>query len=253
MATPCSAPFVGTAITAAFTQSFIMMFFIFFFMGLGLSFPYLFLSIFPNLMKFFPKPGRWMIYVKYLMGFLLVITLIWITNILLNHFNYYFIIAYVIIIIATILISYLFNYKKFIPLITIIIIFSLPNFTFFKSNYDPVDSSWLDFNQIDLQELINDNNFVFVDITADWCATCQYNKINVIKSTEIQNAFSKFNVVKVRGDWSKPNENILKYLNENGRYGIPFNIIYTKINPEGIPLSELLSNKEIAEIFTKYE
>ena len=251
MATPCSAPFVGTAITAAFTQSFIMMFFIFFFMGLGLSFPYLFLSIFPNLIQFFPKPGRWMIYVKYLMGFLLVITLIWITNILLNHFNYYFIIAYVVIIIATILISYLFNYKKFIPLITIIIIFSLPNFTFFKSNYDPVDSSWLDFNQIDLQELINDNNFVFVDITADWCATCQYNKINVIKSTEIQNAFSKFNVVKVRGDWSKPNENILKYLNENGRYGIPFNIIYTKINPEGIPLSELLSNKEIIEILTK--
>ena len=104
-----------------------------------------------------------------------------------------------------------------------------------------------------MQELINDNNFVFVDITADWCATCQYNKINVIKSTEIQNAFSKFNVVKVRGDWSKPNENILKYLNENGRYGIPFNKIYTKINPEGIPLSELLSNKEIIEILTKQE
>ena len=134
MATPCSAPFVGTAITAAFTQSFIMMFSIFFFMCFGLSFPYLFLSIFPNLMKFFPKPGRWMLYVKYLMGVLLVITLIWITNILLNHFNYYFIIAYVFIIIATILISYLFNYKKFIPLITIIIILSLPNFTLFKSN-----------------------------------------------------------------------------------------------------------------------
>ena len=66
------ATLVGTAITAAFTQSFIIIFFIFFFMGLGLSFPYLFLSIFPNLMKFFPKPGRWMIYVKYLMGFLLV-------------------------------------------------------------------------------------------------------------------------------------------------------------------------------------
>ena len=45
----------------------------------------------------------------------------------------------------------------------------------------------------------------------------------------------------------------LKYLNENGRYGIPFNKIYTKINPEGIPLSELLSNKEIIEILTKQE
>ena len=122
MATPCSAPFVGTAITAAFTQSLIMMFFIFFFMGLGLSFPYLFLSIFPNLMKFFPKPGRWMIFVKYLMGFLLIITLIWITSILLNHFNYYFIIAYVIIIIATIIVGYVLNYKTIISLITILVI-----------------------------------------------------------------------------------------------------------------------------------
>ena len=139
-----------------------------------------------------------MIYVKYLMGVLLVITLIWITNILLNHFNYYFIIAYVAIIIATILIGYLLNYKKIISLFTIIIIFSLPNFTFFKSNYDTIDSSWLDFNQVNLQELINSNNFVFVDITADWCATCQYNKINVIKSVEIQNVFSEFNVVKVK-------------------------------------------------------
>ena len=43
----------------------------------------------------------------------------------------------------------------------------------------------------------------------------------------------------------------LKYLNENGRYGIPFNIIYTKTNPEGIPLSELLSNKEIIKILKK--
>ena len=109
-------------------------------------------------------------------------------------------------------------------------------------------------NPLELAQRYNDQSadeLVFLDITADWCATCQYNKINVIKSTEIQNAFSKFNVVKVRGDWSKPNENILKYLNENGRYGIPFNIIYTKINPEGIPLSELLSNKEIIEILTK--
>tara|TARA_B100001564_G_C20423503_1_gene571192 strand:- start:134 stop:742 length:609 start_codon:yes stop_codon:yes gene_type:complete len=202
-------------------------------------------------MKYFPKPGRWMIFVKYLMGFLLIITLIWITSILLNHFNYYFIIAYVIIIIATIIIGYLLNYKTIISLITILIIFSLPNFTFFKSSYDTIDSAWLDFNQVNLQQLISNNNFVFVDITADWCATCQYNKINVIKSKEIQNAFSKFNVVKVRGDWSKPNENILKYLNENRRYGIPFNIIYSKTNPEGIPLSELLSNNEIIEILKK--
>ena len=65
MATPCSAPFVGTAITAAFTQNNMTGMSIFLFMGIGMSLPYLVFALFPKLIKFLPKPGKWMIYVKY--------------------------------------------------------------------------------------------------------------------------------------------------------------------------------------------
>ena len=72
MATPCSAPFVGTAITAAFTQSYIIGISIFLFMGIGMSLPYLLIASFPKLINFLPKPGKWMIYVKYFLGLLLL-------------------------------------------------------------------------------------------------------------------------------------------------------------------------------------
>ena len=83
LATPCSAPFVGTAITAAFTESNVVMFAIFTSMGVGMSLPYLLITIFPSLVSLLPKPGVWMQYVKYFLGFLLFLTILWVINILL--------------------------------------------------------------------------------------------------------------------------------------------------------------------------
>ena len=123
--------------------------------------------------------------------------------------------------------------------------FSFSNFVFFKTNYSVPESDWKDFNLTNIDKLIEADKIVFVDITADWCVTCQYNKINVLNSKIIEEAFNKFNVIKVKGDWTKPDKNIQKFLEKNKRYGIPFNIIYSKKNPEGIILSELLSENEI--------
>ena len=245
MATPCSAPFVGTALTAAFTQSSSMMFLIFLSMSIGMSSPYLLVSLFPSFLNFFPKPGKWMIYLKYVLGILLVFTLIWITNILLNHFNYYFILFSLSLLLVTSIIIHFSKFKKIICLISIIIFFSFSNFVFFKTNYSVPESDWKDFNLTNIDKLIEVDKIVFVDITADWCVTCQYNKINVLNSKIIEEAFNKFNVIKVKGDWTKPDKNIQKFLEKNKRYGIPFNIIYSKKYPEGIILSELLSENEI--------
>jgi suppressor for copper-sensitivity B len=248
MATPCSAPFVGTAIAVAFTQSFAIMLLVFIFMSLGMSSPYLLVSLFPNLLNFFPKPGKWMIYLKYILGILLLATLIWIGNILLNHFNYYFIICSVCLLIITLIIMRFIRIKKVVLSIAIIIFFTLPNFIFFKSNILLVESDWLDFNSVNIETLIEEGNIVFVDITADWCATCQYNKINVLNSKIIEKTFDQFDVIKIKGDWTKSNDNIQKFLEKNKKYGIPFNVIYNSNNPNGIVLSELLSESEIVKI-----
>ena len=113
-----------------------------------------------------------------------------------------------------------------------------------------MNSDWLDLTTINLEEL-KEENILFIDVTADWCATCQFNKINVLNSQSIKKIFEQYNVIKIRGDWTKPNTIIEKFLQRHKKFGIPFNIIYNKENPKGIVLSELLSENEIVEVLNK--
>ena len=248
MATPCSAPFVGTAITVAFTQSSFILISIFFAMGIGMSIPYLVVALFPALVSFLPKPGKWMQYVKCFLGILLLLTLIWIANIILNHFNYYFIIASIFLLIVAIFFTIRYSQNFVIIVITLLIFFSLPLFNFFKQqHYENIGEGWQDFFEIQIEDLISNNDIVFLDITADWCATCQFNKINVLNNKEVIKAFNKNNIIKVRADWTRPNKQIDMFLNKHNRFGIPFNAFFSKNYPRGMILSELLSEKRILE------
>jgi len=248
MATPCSAPLVGTALTFAFTQSSLTFLYIFTLMGLGMASPYMIVSAFPKMFKLFPKPGKWMIYLKYFLGLLLIGTTLWIFSLLLNHFNYYFMSASLSFIIIFLIINKYYKLNKIFLMFAIGIFFILPNFSFFKSNINQTDLDWLDFNLVNIEELIQEDNIIFVDVTADWCATCQFNKINVLKNSLVKNEFLKHKVIKVRADWTKPNKKIEKFLQNNKKFGIPYNVIYDKNNIGGIELSELLSSNEIIEI-----
>jgi suppressor for copper-sensitivity B len=245
LATPCSAPFVGTAVTAAFTQSYFVLFGIFVFMGLGMSSPYISIAFFPSLITFLPKPGYWMQILKYILGLLLLGTLIWVGLLLLNHFNYFFILITIFIMIAFSLSIIFLKQRKFVGTILLISFFILP--MYFNFDYDDklIESKWDNFNLSKIEDFIKDDKIVFVDITADWCITCQFNKLNVINSKEIQDMFDRNDVKLIKGDWTKPNEDIEAFLNSYNKFGIPFNIIYSKSYPEGVILSELLTNKEI--------
>ena len=82
LATPCTAPFVGTAVSVALTQNFLFSTLIFLFMAFGKSMPYLIFIIYPKIINFFPKPGKWFAYLKYFFALLLVLTVLWLINIL---------------------------------------------------------------------------------------------------------------------------------------------------------------------------
>ena len=82
LATPCTAPFVGTAISVALSQNVLFSILIFLFMGMGKSMPYLIFIVYPNIINFFPKPGKWFAYLKYFFAFLLMLTVLWLINIL---------------------------------------------------------------------------------------------------------------------------------------------------------------------------
>ncbi len=253
LATPCSAPYLGTAVTAAFTQSTTYLFLIFFFMGIGMSLPYLIIAFFPGLISFLPRSGKWMIYFKYFLSILLFITIVWLLSILNNYFNYFFIVTFTVLLI---LISAILKFRIYqTPLIiSLIIIFFLTPYlnSFQKINEENYKSNnWLDFNSKSIPEIIVNNEIVFLDITADWCITCKFNKINVLNSKTVSDFFDSQEVTLIKADWTQPNEKINKFLKKYNKFGIPFNAFYSSKFPEGIVMNEILTEKQIFETYNK--
>jgi suppressor for copper-sensitivity B len=248
MATPCSAPFVGTAITAAFTQNYLIGINIFLFMGIGMSSPYLLVASFPKLVNFLPKPGKWMVYVKYFLGLLLLATVIWLSNILLNFFNLSFLILSLILFLILSYRKKISYFKNIITFAVVLGIFYLPSIKILQNNLAlKYDEKWLNFFEVDINQLVDKDEVIFLDITADWCATCQFNKVNVLNSNKIIKLLKENNVLLVRADWTRPNQKVNFFLEKYERFGIPFNAFFAKNFPNGILLSELLSEKEILE------
>ena len=252
LATPCSAPFIGTAITAAFTQNSLTLLLIFISMGFGMSLPYLVVVLFPRSVLFLPKPGKWTIYTKYFLSILLIGTVIWIINILLNFYNFYFVLIFLITIILF-TISVKTNYfRNTITILSVVTLFLSPFLNFIKSeNIMKNDENWIDFLETDITNLVENDQVVFIDITADWCATCQFNKINVLQSKKIKEAFIKNNIVLVRADWTRPSKEIDFFLKKYNRFGIPLNAFFSTKYPKGLLLSEILSEKQILNSIEK--
>ena len=190
-------------------------------------------------------------WLKYFLGLLLFATLIWICFILLNHFNNLLIITFFLLFFLTSLFLKFYKKKLLVGLLSVIIFFILPNFYFFKFDQKIQELDWIDLTTVELNDYILNNSIVFVDISADWCATCQFNKINVINSSIIQKNFEKNNIIKIRGDWTKPNKKIENFLQRHNRFGIPFNVIYCYSFPKGVVLSEILTKKEIINTMEK--
>tara|TARA_Y100001970_G_scaffold7326_1_gene8349 strand:- start:12641 stop:14689 length:2049 start_codon:yes stop_codon:yes gene_type:complete len=252
MATPCSAPFVGTAITAAFTQNYITGMSIFLFMGIGMSSPYLLIALFPKLVNFLPKPGIWMLYVKYFLGLLLFATVVWLSNILLNFFNIYFLVISLFVLLVITYIRKFPLFKNTIIIASIIFIFFSTSLQIFQQHSSSEqEKDWVSFFTVDIDQLVAQDKIIFLDITADWCATCQFNKINVLNSDTIKKQFKDNDVTLIRADWTKPNERVNLFLEKYDRFGIPFNAFFSKKFPDGILLSELLSEKEIVNAINK--
>ena len=139
-----------------------------------------------------------------------------------------------------------------ISFIAIIVLFLIPSISFFKQNNTfEVNEDWINFSDVNIDDIINKNQIVFVDVTADWCATCQFNKINVLNKSNIENIFIKNNIKLVRADWTKPNPEIDNFLKDFNKFGIPFNAFFSSDFPNGIILSEILTEKELIDSISK--
>jgi len=252
LATPCSAPFLGTAVGFALSGRIADIFVIFVTLGLGLSLPYLTVAAAPRLATRMPRPGPWMVWLKGLLGLALAGTGIWLLSVLATIASA--LAAYVVGALMAVAVLAL----AVRPMLAVrmrplapVLVAVLAAAAFVAPARLPADASttveaksgdhWRPFDWAAIPALVAEGKTVFVDVTADWCITCQANKRLVLYQDAVSQRLAGAEVVAMVADWTKPSEEIATYLASFGRYGIPFNVAYGPGAPEGVTLPELLT------------
>lgn len=254
LATPCTAPFLGTALGFAFSQPAHFTLLVFAAVGFGMALPYIVLTAQPAWMKFLPKPGPWMETVKQFMGFLLMATMLWLLYVLGKQLGMEAVIwtsAFLLVVgvgcwligrFATLSSSR----RKF--LLTWVAAFALAA-TAYVVFVDatlragtvlarPSDTSsrsggiaWEPFSVARLDAVLAEGKTVFLDFTAEWCLTCKVNEKTVLADDAVVEAILRNNVVPIKADWTNRNPEITQLLAKFGRSGVPLYVVF----PAGAP------------------
>ncbi len=274
LATPCSAPFLGTAVGFALARGGLEIALVFTALGLGLALPYLAVAAFPGLATRLPKPGPWMVTLRKILGFALAATGVWLLTVLATSVGAAAAVTVGALAAAAVGVLFLARLApegpgRRAPLwlgVVALAAFLVPAwfgeapgdaqatvspFEAVAERSLTLQGLWTPFDETAVAGLVRDGKTVFVDVTAEWCLTCQINKAFVLSKAAVLAAFGAENVVVMQADWTRPDPAISAYLARHQRYGIPFDAVYGPGAPGGVVLPELLSEKAVLDAFKK--
>ena len=253
LATPCSAPFLGTAVAFALATNIPTMFGIFTALAVGMALPWILVAMFPSIALALPKPGAWMNRVKYVFGGMMLLTSMWLMSLLSNHIADAWMISLVSLAACLLLgrMAQVHGIKASIALglLLISVVGSAVMFEKSSTKLLPQEPQWEELSTDAITEYVQDGKVVFVDVTADWCVTCKANKIGVLLQEPVYSALTEpdSDIVVMQGDWSVPSERVTSFLQGFGRYGVPFNIVYGPAAPNGIELPVILTSEKVMQ------
>jgi len=271
LATPCTAPFLGTALGFAFSQSAYVILGMFASVAFGMGLPYLLLSAKPGWMKILPKPGAWMERMKQFMGFPLIATLLWLLYILGNQKGLEAVIWVGGFLLCLAIACWIYGAfcgplssirTRVVSLLLIVLtvgwgsVYFLGKFTAAQRPSATVETRsgipWQPFTQKTLDDLLAAGKPVFVDFTADWCISCKFNERTAIDVPAVREAFQKSGIVPLKADWTNANPEITAALKKFGRVGVPFYVIYPAGRPtEPITLPEILTEQIVLDALAR--
>jgi len=253
LATPCSAPFLGTAVAYALGADTLSLFVIFTALAVGMALPWLLVATFPSLVSLLPKPGRWMSVVKTVFAGLLMLTCLWLVT-LLSSFLPTLAVYVIFTLISFVFLAFMVKLKgKRAVLISTSLGLLLGSAGMLAASLTtdqwsqglPDNLVWQELDTTRIEQQVKAGKTVFVDVTADWCITCKANKIGVLLQDPVYSKLQSDNLVTMKGDWTVRSEKVTNFLQNNGRFGVPFNIVYGPKAPNGIPLPVILTDDAV--------
>ncbi|MBW4025266.1 MAG: protein-disulfide reductase [Proteobacteria bacterium] len=263
LATSCSAPFLGTAIGFALARGPGDIALVFAGLGVGMAAPFLAVAAAPGLVAWLPRPGPWMVWLRRVLGVILLATAAWLLSVLATEAG---LAAALLAGGALVLLLCVLAWRHHraarrlaatgaaITLAAIAIL--VPGLQAALNPQETLEAAaragpWQPFRQAALHDLVVSGHVVLVDVTAAWCLTCKVNELTVLDRPPVAGRLRAPGVVAMRADWTRPDPAITAYLQSFGRYGVPLDVVYGPGAPDGIALPELLSAQAVMEAFRR--
>jgi thiol:disulfide interchange protein/DsbC/DsbD-like thiol-disulfide interchange protein len=259
VASPCTAPFMGASLGFAIGLPAAQALMIFAMLGVGMALPFLLAAFVPALARALPRPGAWMDTFKKFMAFPMYATVAWLVWVLghLSGINGAASLLVLLVALALLIWAWGLQGRARLSLGTLALACTLgvawwlgPSVG--KMQDAPTSAAsapnerWQAWAPGKVEQLLAQGQPVFVDYTAAWCVTCQYNKQTTLGKPEILQAFESKNVQLLRADWTRRDSAITAALTALGRSGVPVYVLHA---PGKAPLvmSEILNAAELRE------
>ena len=257
VASPCTAPFMGASLGLAVTLPAWQALAVFAALGLGMALPYLALSAWPAAARRLPRPGIWMAHFRTLMAFPMFATVVWLVWVLGQQAGIDGAAALLALLLALAFAAWALGSPALGPkarggfgaaalvLMAAALFWAVPALRHEAAAAVPgANGAWQPWSPERVAQAQAEGRPVFVDFTAAWCVTCQFNKRTTLANSTVQTAFADKRVLLLRADWTRRDAAITAELSRLGRNGVPVYVLHA---PGAAPrlLSEILSTDEV--------
>ena len=266
VASPCTAPFMGAALGVALTQPLSQALTIFAMLGLGMAAPYLLASLWPGLVGLLPRPGSWMAHFRAAMAFPMFATVVWLAWVLGHQAGVDAVAALLGMLVAVAFLAWVYGSgprgnlgRPALLTAAIALVLASGAWTWRSLSEDPAavvsaqsqlakspsDMRWQRWSPDAVEQALAAGRPVFVDFTAAWCVTCQFNKRTTLNDAELLKELDANGVQLLRADWTRRDPEITVELERLARTGVPVYALYAPGARAPQLLSELLTVGEV--------
>lgn len=251
VASPCTAPLMGSALGWAIVQPTAVALLVFAALGLGMALPFILLAWWPRLTRWLPKPGLWMDTFKQAMAFPLYLTAVWLLWVLGQQVGIdglaTVLTGLVVIAFGAWLWGHQLNRSKIktvlalVAAVTAVVMLTTLSIGSDNDRTDTAANSTtshgdIPYSKAKLAELLKDGRPVFIDMTASWCITCQVNKRVALTKPAVTSAFAENDVTVMVGDWTNRDPAITEFLESFNRTGVPLYVLFDRSGkPQTLP------------------